>query len=125
MKGCIAVIVVSLLLLVCNVLLMCWLNTQGTEMIVLCEEIQSALPEDPDAAQKTIDLLSTRWNKASLEWQYVAIHDDMHQISDALVEMDLSMRKGEIEDVLMHCAKLKTAIYAVMDKEIPSLENIL
>lgn len=125
MRGNVIMILLACLVVVVSVFLVVWINGGAQELLALCDRIDEAVREGRfEEAGQHIQALNRLWARDATAWQFVAIHDDMHQISNALIELSYSYQEGEPQVVLRNCQLLRTAISAVMSKELPTLENI-
>jgi len=125
MKGNAIMIAFALLVLAVAIGLVIWMNADSAELLSLCMQIEDKTLHGDSSAAEDIERLKELWRRESVSWQYVAIHDDMHQVSDALISMAHSYQKGDKQDVLQYCEMFKTAVSALMEKELPTLRNIL
>jgi len=124
MKGNAIMIAFALLVLAVAIGLVIWMNADSAELLGLCTQIESKTLNGDDSAARDIEHLKQLWQKESVSWQYVAIHDDMHQVSDALISMAHSYQKGDKQDVLLYGEMFRTAVSSLMEKELPTLRNI-
>ncbi|MDR2515628.1 MAG: DUF4363 family protein [Christensenellaceae bacterium] len=125
MRGNWAMLAMALLILLGAVLLLLLLQGQTGEMLLLCEKIDQNLDENPDAAIEAAKELERLWPAYHNSWQFFTMHSDLDEIERGLIELQAALSRREFEEAQRCCTLLRAAVEAVLEKENPSLRNVL
>ena len=77
-------IVLALVLLGAGMLCVLGLNRSAQALLQEAEAAAAALPGDAEAARAHLDAFAARWARTERAWQFIAIHEDIEEISAAL-----------------------------------------
>ena len=72
----------------------------------------------------TLDAFAARWARTERAWQFIAIHEDIEEISAALREAQEALELEDTTAAALACSRLPAAVEAVLQKEVPSPGNI-
>lgn len=118
MKGDIAMIILAAVILVTGIGLYLWIDGEAAQMIALCEQVHSA--DGPGQARGAVEQLGQRWDKHVIRWQFFAVHDDLIQISEAMIGLTHALEMEDMPQVKLNALLLREAIQTVVDKETPT-----
>ena len=76
-------IVLALVLLGAGMLCVLGLNRSAQALLQEAEAAAAALPGDAEAARAHLDAFAARWARTERAWQFIAIHEDIEEISAA------------------------------------------
>ena len=107
-------IVLALVLLGAGMLCVLGLNRSAQALLQEAEAAAEALPGDAEAARAHLDAFAARWARTERAWQFIAIHEDIEEITAALREAQAALA----------CSRLPAAVEAVLRKEVPTPGNI-
>ena len=79
---------------------------------------------DAEAARAHLDAFAARWARTERAWQFIAIHEDIEEISAALREAQEALKLEDTTAAALACSRLPAAVEAVLQKEVPSPGNI-
>ena len=79
-------IVLALVLLGAGMLCVLGLNRSAQALLQEAEAAAEALPGDAEAARAHLDAFAARWARTERAWQFIAIHEDIEEITAALRE---------------------------------------
>jgi hypothetical protein len=115
----------ALLILLGAFLLLLLLERQAGEMLQLCESIDQSLDANPSTAIEAAAKLGELWPSYHNSWQFFTMHSDLDEIERCLIELHAALSRGDFEEARRCSALLRSAIEAVLEKESPSLRNVL
>lgn len=117
-------IVLALVLLGAGMLCVLGLNRSAQALLQEAEAAAAALPGDAEAARAHLDAFAARWARTERAWQFIAIHEDIEEITAALREAQEALELEDTTAATLACSRLPAAVEAVLQKEVPSPGNI-
>ncbi|MGI5884626.1 MAG: DUF4363 family protein [Candidatus Spyradocola sp.] len=124
MRVNVVLIALALVLLGAGVLCVVALDRSAQALLQEAEAAAAALPQDEAEANARLAAFAERWARTEPVWQFIAIHEDLEEISAALKEAQEALRLGDSTAAALACARLPAAIETVLRKEIPTPGNI-
>ena len=121
MRTNIAMIVLALLLVATCSVCIGRMAHRAQELTSCAQAAADALPNDPETTRQRLAEFESLWQKTEPHWQFIAIHEDLEEVSlalretqDALLTDDLSAAKAAISE----------AVETILHKELPTPGNI-
>ena len=121
MRTNIAMIVLALLLVATCSVCIGRMAHRAQELTFCAQAAADALPNDPETTRQRLAEFESLWQKTEPHWQFIAIHEDLKEVSlalqDALLTDDLSAAKAA-------CDRIAEAVETILHKELPTPGNI-
>lgn len=124
MRVNLVLIVLALVLLGTGMLCVLVLNHSAQVLLQEAEAAAAALPEDAETAKMHLNAFAERWEHTERAWQFIAIHEDIEEISAALREAQEALELEDTTAAALACSRLPVAVEAVLRKEVPTPGNI-
>lgn len=124
MRADVILIALAIVLLATGVVCVCLMRQTALELMDAAQAVSDLLPHEPAAALVLLQDLDARWTAVERRWQFVAIHEDLMEVSLALDEARNALQLDDADSARMACTRIITAIDAILRKELPTPGNI-
>ena len=124
MRANVILILLSLALLVTCSVCVGFMHGTAEELVGIATQAADALPANPEAAEALLERLEALWTSTEPRWQFIAIHNDLAEVTNALKDAQDALLMEDIPAAKTACDHILTAIDTIMRKELPTPGNI-
>lgn len=124
MRANIILIAISLVLLITCSFCVFLMYRTSQQLMDIARIAADALPDHPQEAIEQLKLFRELWDRTEPRWQFISIHDDLAQVSQALQEAQDALLMNDIDTAKLACGRILESIDTIMHKELPTLGNI-
>lgn len=124
MRADVILIALAIVLLATGVVCVCLMRRTALDLMDTAQAVSDLLPHEPAAALVLLQDLDARWTAVERRWQFVAIHEDLVEVSLALDEVRDALQLDDADSARMACTRIITTIDTILRKELPTPGNI-
>ena len=124
MRTNIAMIVLALLLVVTCSIVIGKMSQRAQELTACAQAAADALPNDAESARQRLAEFESLWLKTEPRWQFIAIHEDLEEVSLALRETQDALLTDDLSVAKAACDRISEAVETILHKELPTPGNI-
>lgn len=111
------------LLITCTVCVNLMYRTTN-ELISIASSAAQTLPNDMEATAQQLQEFEKLWQRTEPKWQFIAIHSDLENVSQTLLEAQDALITGDADTAKHACDLLPKMLESIIRKELPTLGNI-
>ena len=124
MRTNIAMIVLALLLVATCSVCIGRMTRRAQELTSCAQAAADALPNDPETTRQRLAEFESLWQKTEPHWQFIAIHEDLEEVSLALRETQDALLTDDLSAAKAACHRISEAVETILHKELPTPGNI-
>lgn len=124
MRTNIAMIVLALLLVAMCSVCIGRMAHRAQELTSCAQAAADALPNDPETTRQRLAEFESLWQKTEPHWQFIAIHEDLEEVSLALRETQDALLTDDLSAAKAACDRISEAVETILHKELPTPGNI-
>lgn len=124
MRADVLLIALAIVLLLTGIGCVILMRRTAQQLMTEAELAAALLPADPNSARAQLDELASHWQNALARWRYLVRHEDLFEASQALTDARESLLQGDAAAARMACLRLADLIDAMMEKELPTPDNL-
>ena len=88
------------------------------------EAAELARAGDNMGAMESLTRLASRWKSATPLLEMLTSHDDLHEVASELVDAQVCLENGDLDDCFRSLAQLGEALHHIQDMEALTFSNL-